>query len=301
MNYYRRNPGLGANVDYQYNGRGERVAKSGSFSGHYVYGEGGLLLTDAGGGTPFGTNYVYADGRPVALVRGSTLYYVHADHLGTPRAVTAAGSASPMWSWAFQGNPFGEQAPAALVPMNLRFPGQYFDPESGQHYNYFRDYEPETGRYVESDPIGLEAGLNTYAYVAGRPLLLTDAEGLDYWVEDADPSESGLGLHQSVCVGKYGTEDRFCISFGRKPGQGDCWFGCDGHTYQDRSPPGDIEYPLWRGTSRAIDRKIRRHLKSLLGVQRTWDVLGGENCRVFSQEVFNELLKAHGGTPPPQN
>ena len=181
VNYHRRNPGLGADVDYQYNGRGERVAKSGSFSGHYVYDESGLLLTDAGGGAPFGTNYVYADGRPVALVRGSTLYYVHSDHLGTPRAVTAAGSASPMWSWAFQGNPFGEQTPAALIPMNLRFPGQYFDPESAQHYNYFRDYEPGTGRYIESDPIGLSAGPGTYLYVLANPLLLRDPSGLSSW------------------------------------------------------------------------------------------------------------------------
>jgi RHS repeat-associated protein len=65
-----------------------------------------------------------------------------------------------------------------LFAYNLRLPGQYFDAETGKHYNYFRDYDPAIGRYVESDPIGLKGGLNSYRYASASPIKLSDARGL---------------------------------------------------------------------------------------------------------------------------
>jgi len=101
---------------------------------------------------------------------------VHPDHLGTPQRISDAGQ-TVVWDIALA--PFG--GVAQLTPSlidNLRFPGQYADAETGLNYNYFRDYDPSIGRYVESDPIGLGGGVNTYAYVAGNPLSNIDPFGL---------------------------------------------------------------------------------------------------------------------------
>jgi RHS repeat-associated protein len=67
------------------------------------------------------------------------------------------------------------------LTLNLRFPGQYFDAETGLYYNYFRDYDLGTGRYIESDPVGLEGGLNTYGYSYQNPVLNIDPDGRFVW------------------------------------------------------------------------------------------------------------------------
>lgn len=108
---------------------------------------------------------------------GSTIYYVQTDHLGTPSVITDKAKA-PVWEG--RRDPFGETVVAVNeIGFDLRFPGQYLDQESGLHYNYYRDYDPGLGRYVQSDPIGLAGGLNTYGYAYQSPLVYSDPEGLN--------------------------------------------------------------------------------------------------------------------------
>jgi len=108
---------------------------------------------------------------------------IEAKHLNTPRLV-ADDTQKTVWKWEQQ-EPFGvnaanddPDADTVAFEFNLRFPGQYFDKETNAHYNYFRDFDPTLGRYVQSDPIGLRGGLATYAYVQGSPIGHTDRNGL---------------------------------------------------------------------------------------------------------------------------
>jgi RHS repeat-associated protein len=112
-----------------------------------------------------------------------TTAFIHADHLGTPRAVSDA-TQTIIWRW--DSSPFGDTMPnedpdgdSNAFTLNLRFPGQYYDAESGLHYNYFRDYDPSMGRYIESDPTGLRGGVNVFNYVSQSPEMLVDPYGLD--------------------------------------------------------------------------------------------------------------------------
>ena len=100
---------------------------------------------------------------------------VHADHLNTPRLATNA-QGQVVWRW--EGTAFGDTQPTGTVTVNLRFPGQYYDSESGLHYNWNRYYDPKLDRYVTSDPIGIDGGLNTYLYANANPLRFTDPLGL---------------------------------------------------------------------------------------------------------------------------
>jgi RHS repeat-associated protein len=154
------------------------------------------------------------------------------------------------------GDPFGA-TPANANPstlaagnftFNLRFAGQYFDKESGLHYNHHRDYDPTLGRYVQSDLIGLAGGLNTYLYVGADPNRFVDPKGLITSPEEAGPpppegpdgSPSGSGCGDSKTDG-YVPDNIGNIDFSKACKKHDECYGrcgsskqeCDDNFYKD--------------------------------------------------------------------
>ncbi|MES2280547.1 MAG: RHS repeat-associated core domain-containing protein [Pseudomonadota bacterium] len=132
------------------------------------------------------------------MFRNNKFFAIHSDHLGSPRLMTNDLNVA-VWQWPYSA--FGETKPTgvlratpnpnvaitnqpvllratAATEMNLRFPGQYADIEAGNFYNYLREYDAATGRYRQSDPIGLGGGLNRFGYVGGNALGATDPMGL---------------------------------------------------------------------------------------------------------------------------
>lgn len=116
-------------------------------------------------------------------IRNSNLVFLHCDQLNTPRMATDARG-TLVWSWDSDvfglGNPDEDvDGNGENIKINLRMPGQLWDSHSKLSYNYFRDYSPEIGQYIQSDPIGLRGGLNTYTYASSNPLRDIDPKGLN--------------------------------------------------------------------------------------------------------------------------
>lgn len=184
--------------------------------------------------------YVYgSDGQLLAQrsISSNKITHVHPDQLGTPQAMSD-GSGRRVWTTEY--DPFGQatvnedpDGDGKTSTLNLRFPGQYFDSETGLHYNYFRDYDPALGRYIQSDPIGLRGGINTYAYVAGNPIRYIDPLGLVCVTCTAiDPGGSGYKDDVKQCRYNCSSDDGR-QSYVDGPGQdlsgGDVCYGANYH------------------------------------------------------------------------
>jgi RHS repeat-associated protein len=140
--------------------------------------------------------YVYLGDQLLAMIKpGESVYYYHNDHLGTPQVLT---DDTGTIAWKAVYTPFGEAVASIQTVENpFRFPGQYYDPETGLHYNYFRYYNPQTGRYITPDPIGLEGGINLFSYVENNLINWVDPIGLtEYYV-------TPFGLGGTFAVGDW--------------------------------------------------------------------------------------------------
>jgi RHS repeat-associated protein len=295
---------------YLYNALGQLTKQSGGPSGtvHYVYDEAGHLLGEYTSTGALIQETVWMGDTPVATIRPGTpalIYYVHTDHLNTPRRVTRPSDNKLMWTW--YSDAFGADLPnqnpagGGTFKYNLRFPGQLYDSHAGLIQNYFRDYDPAIGRYVESDPIGLDGGINTYAYGASSPVLNSDAKGLDYWLEGPVAGEGGFGLHKSICVGRY-PNNAYCISFGVDDSCKNA-FSCTGEVYEDTTAPGKPDEWTYRRTSEESDNRMAQQLRKLVGTQGAYHVIGN-SCRDFSWRVYWVLQFIDNGvkgTPRPSS
>ncbi len=185
---------------YRYNAKGERVASiNGDASAgtvYTLYDEAGHWIGDYDSAGAALQQAVWMGDVPVGLLAGAgsaqSLKYVQPDHLGTPRAVIDPARNVAIWAWDAKSEAFGNSPPnqdpdldGSQFVLNLRFPGQRHDSASGLVYNYFRDYDPATGRYIQSDPIGLQGGINTYLYANAKPGSLADMYGLASGMECA--------------------------------------------------------------------------------------------------------------------
>lgn len=207
----------GVTTNYLVNAFGQRVRKdqgSAATTTGYVYGGGNTMLGEYSWSGSGWTSYLWLGGQLVGVVRNNTLYYVHSDHLGRPEIVTDAGK-NIVW----RANNYAFDRTVTLDTiggLNLGFPGQYYDAETGLWNNGFRDYDASVGRYVESDPIGLMGGINPFAYVGGNPVAYFDPLGLkwtdNWWVQDLVDIHAGIsgflagfGVTGVIAGGSFGT------------------------------------------------------------------------------------------------
>jgi len=126
----------------------------------------------------------------------ATLYYIHTDHRQAPWMVSDA-TGHVRWGKSSSLDPYPWTAPsnwADSIEMNLRLPGQIYLAELGLNYNYFRDYDPDIGRYLQSDPIGLAGGINTYVYANNNPLRYVDPSGLVFGFGDNASLNFGFSI-----------------------------------------------------------------------------------------------------------
>ena len=178
----RLNGVLLASYTYDYRGLRTRkvttaAAPQGAQVVRYTYDEAHHLIAENSGTGAAIRTYVWRDDTPLAQidhVPSRRIIYLETDHLNTPR-VARDQARNVVWTW--DSDAFGATPPnpnpsgAGVVTINLRFPGQYYDQETGLHYNGFRYYHPGMGQYIQPDPIGLRGGtFSTYTYVNNNPM-----------------------------------------------------------------------------------------------------------------------------------
>jgi RHS repeat-associated protein len=308
----------GGQVNYLYNALEQRVYKSGPTSmipngaAYYVYDEAGKVLGEYDGlGNPvFET--LYLGNLPVGVIKQTgtaananiavSLYQVYADHLGAPRVITDTAD-NIVWRWdtaeafgatAANQNPNG----AGTFAYDQRLPGQVFDTETGLFDNWHRTYDPRGGRYRQSDPIGLNGGINTYSYVAGNPLSYTDPKGLQTYT--CTRPLKGLGgfrwddvhlFHEYVCTRDTKTGLMTCGGIGPSGSA----LGSPAVIEPDAYTPDSCEKRADKNS--CIEACVQKRMSSPLP---TYDVFAGtklgtsgaQQCQIFAEDTVSSCISS---------
>ncbi|WP_367347172.1 RHS repeat-associated core domain-containing protein [Stenotrophomonas bentonitica] len=269
----------GRTTYYLVNSQGQRVAKSNEDITRYFYTGQNQLLAEQSNGR--WSNYLWFDGELVGLFRDGRLNYIHNDHLGRPDFVT---NATQQTVWKAYNYASGRSVTQDDIGgLNLGFPGQYHDEETGLWYNGFRDYDAATGRYIQSDPIGLAGGLNTYSYALGNPVKWTDPLGLDVML-----------CGQPAFNGRIPVDHQWIKTSSREAGMGTAKAGGDaGNQKGDRygDPVIVLSHPSRSLRDGASCKKVEGVDEALVDEQLT---LGRElgnwtydnQCRTFTTQVL---------------
>jgi len=216
---------------YAYNAWGEQVLSSDGGDADAtiaLYDERGHWLGDYDHQGRALQQIVWLDHDPVGLLQAGNIHYVESDHLGTPRVVIDPQRDVAVWRWDLKGEVFGSTPPdedadrdGHAFVLDMRFPGQRYDRVTGLNYNYRRDYDFLTGRYAQSDPLGLLAGVSTYGYVLNNPLAQTDREGLMTDLDlaiDLPRYVGAVGLVNTYRAGRDGAAARKAAELSGLPG-----------------------------------------------------------------------------------
>jgi RHS repeat-associated protein len=210
---------------YTYNAMGQRIQKVATsptaITQRYAYDEQSHLIGEYASANNRDT--IWLGDVPVATVdtagATSTIAYVTADQLGTPRAVSNSAGVT-IWSWPYVGNAFEELSPTSTngYVLNLRSAGEYYDAESGLNNNGYRTREQSSWRFLQSDPTGLQGGISTYAAIQNSPLMGVDPQGLQtlppstYQIDWANPATRAAGAQYALnLVPGYGLYN--CASY----------------------------------------------------------------------------------------
>ncbi|MCX2831879.1 RHS repeat domain-containing protein, partial [Microbulbifer thermotolerans] len=276
---------------YQYDPLGRRVAKTDSDQHTDFLWDGDLLLRETvqktnSGETAKTRTYYFEPGtfKPIALDENGELYHYHLDHLGTPDTLTDSQGEI---AWSVSYTAYGNLAikHCNRIEQPIRFQGQYYDEETGLHYNRFRYYDPEVGAFTQQDPIGLLGGINNYRYVP-NPVGWVDPYGLtckenkpDFYVGPSGPSSTLPST--AYRYDRYLNDDGTLNEWGQKilanKSGRVTYFGFD--KYETASEASD-----------AFQIKTKKHLNPLDPEDRSWS-----DSRLRSE--FDTLQLYENGIP----